>query len=121
MPNFEPLYHQNLNGERIVVPLYLNDELELCEDSEVLLRAADIISTQVITEDMSSILDTVRGVLSNSEDNTGTIIEDNLGVGSVTIDSQLTRVTIKNEGIFFTPTNLLFSMLCQWAEYVKES
>lgn len=119
--HFEHLEHQTTTGEVLDIPLYLGEHERLTAESQVLLDAVNLLAPNLNKFDkgLEGLLDRVGEMVSNPA-HKGIIIEDDEGGGSVRIDGETTRVSIRGQGVYSVSTPLVFDMIYTWAEYNRD-
>ena len=103
-------------GERDV-PIFLGKSRELTETSGALLAAAEIVGTTLGRVSLSTLVDEVGRIVSARGEESGLIIEDEDGLGSVRVAADVTTIALRRRGLTEVPTQLMFDMLYVWASY----
>lgn len=114
---FERLKHHIPDSGERDVPLFVGKSGELTEVSGALLAAAEIVGTSLGRVSLSALVDKVGRIVSTPSAESGLIIEDEDGRGSVAVAADVTTIAVRTRGRTEVPSPLVFDMLYVWASY----
>lgn len=115
--HFERLEHHLPDAGVQHIPLYLDEARDITDISRILLRSAEIIGGQLGRLSLSELVDQVGAVIASPDAKKGLIIEDEDGMGSVSVTPETTRISIRKVGEGEVSSTLFFDMLYTWASY----
>lgn len=115
IPRFNYIAMNGLDGKLEAFPILINHESHTEGEGKALLEAARIVHANVHQMDggIEGLIDTVGEILTDPKSNEGLIIEDELGGGSVTVNSKDTEVVANyvENGEWTVGTDSFFEML----------
>ncbi len=113
-PRFDYVAANDLDGKLEMFPALQNPETEI-DDSQALFEAARLVRANLhqIEGGLDGLIDAVGTIHTDPSNDTGLIIEDEMGGGSVTIERDETDVvaTYVEDGEWTVGTDRFFEML----------
>jgi hypothetical protein len=118
---FESLEHTVYGGVEHHLPLWVDRESGLTDESNALLHAANLIGGKLhqYNDGVQEIYKQLERHL-KSEDSEGWLLADDSGKGSLTVTPDVTTVTVHDVNTWEIPTNLLMDMLGNWVQLTQE-
>ncbi len=112
---FDFRQHQLLNGSWAEVPVLVGPQRQPLPETRSLLAGTAIIGTVLLETNtpLDSLVDDVGSMLAG-ESQTGVLIEDELGAGTVTITPESSEIETREAGTSTVPTKMVFDMLYIW-------
>ena len=112
---FETVDHTVFGGNRLKVPLLVDIEAGLTEQSQALMQAANIIGAVIGQHeiDVDTMLEDIAVSLTEDSE---VVLEDEHGKGSILVTPQETVISVAERGKWNVPTSLMFDMLDAWSK-----